>query len=619
MPLVVLDFETYYNSKTFTLSKMTMEEYIRDPRFEVIGVGLRVDNTPARWYVGADVAPALAEIDWGNTVAVAHNALFDAAILRWVYGHKPLRWWCTMKMARAMFGLESSVSLKAVAERFGIGQKGDEVLRADGKRLADFTPQELEAYGRYCINDVELTARILSPLLTATPPTEREMVAWTVEQFADPVLDLDVPLLERELTELRTKLEKARAETGMTVAALRSDGAFAAALEAVGVDPPRKISPTTGQETWAFSKQDTEFMDLLEHDDPRVVALVEARLGNKTSIAETRLERFIGIGKRGKLPVPLAYAGAMTTKRWGGTDSINLQNLPKKGGIRHAIKAPRGAYMVAGDLSQIELRVNAWQSGQQEILDELTRPGGDTYSAMASSIYGYAVTKEEHPVERFVGKTAVLGCGYGCGATRFASMLRVSARQQRIVLPDESDEFAATVVGAYRAANQKIVRFWREAQDAIPRLAAGVSGSIGPYHYTDGKLFLPNGQYLYYPNLRRKENDEWVYDKRLGRTQVEARLYGPKLVENITQAVARLPMCDAIARLWTDYGRWCRPVFTVHDEVVTLWHESVPKEEAMAAVKYALTTIKDTTLSQFFSGLPLAAEVKAGTSYGEVK
>lgn len=626
MTLVTLDFETYYCSKTFSLSKMTTEEYVRDQRFEVIGVSIKIADGPTRWYAGAEVGVALAAIDWRTVIAAAHNALFDAAVLSWRYGHKPARWFCTLKAARSLFGLDSSMSLASVAERLGVGVKGTEVVMADGKRLQNFTPAELAAYGRYCCNDTELTFAALKKLWPSVPPTERNMIAWTVEQFADPVLDLDLPMLRGGLRVLQASLEKARQSVGMTQAALRSDAAFAEALVLRGVAPPVKISPATGEEAWAFSKQDVEFMDLLEHDDPHVVALVEARLGNKTSINESRYTRLIGIGERGKLPVPLAYAGAMTTKRWGGTDKINMQNFPKKGDIRASIRAPEGYFMVVGDLSQIELRVNAWQAGQWEILDELTKPGGDTYSAMATDIYGFTVTKKSHPVERFVGKTAVLGCGYGCGPVTFQTMLKVAARRDKIVLPDESIDFAKKVVYAYRDKYPRIKKMWEVADAAILKLATGETGSVGPYAITDGRVMLPNGQFLYYPNLRRATPDaaltnrpEWVYDKRKGRATITTRIYGPKLVENFTQAAARLPMCDAIENLWTTHAQWCRPVFTVHDEVVTIWRNDVPRDEAKAIVMESLTQPKNPRIRDFFAGLPLAADVECGETYGDCK
>lgn len=618
MPLVTLDFETYYD-KDFSLSKMTTEEYIRDPRFQVIGCAIKVDAQPTVWVPSAGgVALYLTSLnlDWNETAICAHNAMFDAAILRWVFGIKPRRYIDTMTMARAVFGIESSVSLASVATKLGLGAKGTEVQNALGKRLEHFTHAELSAYGEYCRNDVELCFQIAQHLLPQLPITERIAMSWTIEQFADPVLRLNTEKLKKELHKFTVELEEARSTLGVTVSALRSDDAFAILLMSEGVTPPTKVSETTGQERWAFSKSDIEFMDLLESDNPRVVALVEARLGNKTSIATSRLTRLIGISERGPMPVPLQYAGAVTTKRWSGTDKINLQNLPKKGVFREAIEPPPGYYMVAGDLSQIELRVNAWQSEQHDML-EVMRNGGDPYAVMATSIYGYTVKKDTHPVERFAGKTAVLGCGYGCGATKFQHMLKVAAKRERITLPDDSREFAEFVVSGYRRANSRIAGFWRMADSAIRLLASGQRGSLGPYNIEDGKLFLPNGQYLYYPNLRRTEEGEWLYDRRRFRSMVTTKLYGAKLVENVTQAASRLFVSDAICKLTTN-STHIRPVFTVHDELVVIVPDHVPTDEAVSMVNDALTR-PSPAMGEFFKGLPLKADVHAGPNYGAIK
>lgn len=619
MPVLTLDFETYYSSKDYSLSKMTTEEYLRDPRFEVIGCAWQWGNGPTVWYpAGPDLLQALAAIDWTKTILVAHNAMFDAAILRWIYGHMPAKIIDTLALARSLIGLEGSCSLANLAQRMGIGTKGREVIAADGKRIADFTPEELRQYGRYCQNDVALTYTLFEMLAAHVPVEELDVMSWTTEQFVDPVLELDAVLLEQELRATQTRQEEMRNTFGVTKEALRSDQSFAMLLMSLGVVPPLKWSDAQEKEVYAFSKSDVEFMDLLEHEDERVVFAVEARLGAKTSLVESRLQRFLDIASRGALPVPLGYSAAMTTKRWAGTDKINLQNLPRKGKLRHAIKAPPGWYMVAGDLSQIELRMNAFQSGQVEVLTELTTPGGDTYASMGSDIYGYRVTKDTHPIERFVGKTAVLGCGYGCGASKFRLMLQVAARRDRITLPDESEEFAANVVRAYRDKNRLIAKFWKIADHAIGVLASGGTFDFGLYRVSGGKLFLPNGQYLYYPNLRR-DADGWVYDRYRGRGMVTTKLYGAKLVENVTQAVSRLPMSDALRQLRSGWGGYCRPVFVVHDEVVTLWRDSVPREEACAIVKHVLTQPQHPTLRSAFAGLPFAADVKAGMTYGEVK
>jgi len=144
MDLVTLDFETFY-SKEYSLSKLTTEEYIRDYRFEAIGVAIKINDGKAEWfanYSGA-IKHHLAEVDWGNTILIAHNAMFDAAILSWRYGVKPKIIADTLSMSRAIDGVNAKHSLKFCSERYGIGEKGTEVLNALGKQLRDFSEQEL--------------------------------------------------------------------------------------------------------------------------------------------------------------------------------------------------------------------------------------------------------------------------------------------------------------------------------------------------------------------------------------------------------------------------------------------------------------------------------------------
>jgi DNA polymerase len=177
-----------------------------------------------------------------------------------------------------------------------------------------------------------------------------------------------------------------------------------------------KKSLATGRQTYAFSKTDEEFKALLEHPDTQVQALVAARLGVKSTIEETRTERFIGIALRGPMPVPLRYYAAHTG-RWGGDDKLNLQNLPRTSPLKKAILAPYGYVIIDSDSSQIEARTLAWLAGQDDLVEAFDR-GEDVYRIMASAIYLKAiedVTKDE----RFVGKTTILGAGYGMGAAKF--------------------------------------------------------------------------------------------------------------------------------------------------------------------------------------------------------
>jgi hypothetical protein len=89
-------------------------------------------------------------------------------------------------------------------------------------------------------------------------------------------------------------------------AKLASNKQFAEILQELGVIVPTKISPATGKETYALAKGDQGFLDLCEHEDPFIQQLCTVRLGTKSTIEESRIERFIGIGGRnkGKLPIP---------------------------------------------------------------------------------------------------------------------------------------------------------------------------------------------------------------------------------------------------------------------------------------------------------------------------
>lgn len=629
--LVTLDFETYYDDD-YSLKKLSLEEYIRDPRFEVIGVSIKVGAKPAIWITGTfdQILAALRRIDWSRVSALAHNALFDLAVLAWRFGLVPKFIFDTLAMARGIVGFSTGLSLGVLAVFFNLKRrKGHEVISAKGKRRLDFTPAELAAYGGYCVNDSEIAFELWQILYPITQQAELRLIDWTTRAFTQPGLELDTQLLRAELLAFRQRSAQLLTAAGVTdISILRSDETFASLLLNNGAVPPTKVN-TAGVTKWAFSKQDIEFMDLLEHEDELVVALVEARLGSKSSIVESRLQRLLGISQRGLMPVPLQYAGAMASKRWSGTDKINLQNLPRNkydkvtkqpiySPLRQAIRAPKGKKLLVADLSQIELRINAWQSGQQDVLDLLAN-GGDTYSDMASVIYAIIITKamgkSTHTLERFVGKTTVLGCGYQCGPEKFLHMLKVAARRDGFVLSEETLDFAKRVVYAYRGKNAAIVNFWRMAQNIIPILAHGGTGQLGPYPVHDHKIWLPNGTFLYYPDLRmthdeKTGNNEWSYLRMRGRNATRAKLYGGKLVENITQAVARVVMSDAMLRILPRY--WIYG--TVHDELMVQIDEHEDEKAAMAFVEACMTQCPP-----WAPTIPLACELSTGFHYAEAK
>jgi DNA polymerase I-like protein with 3'-5' exonuclease and polymerase domains len=422
MPLIVCDFETYYDSD-FSLSKMTTEEYIRSPRFEVIGVSVKVDSEPPRWFSGTmpDIQKWLLRFPWETSIAVAHNAAFDMAILNWSFGIIPARIADTLSMARAIDGPDAGNSLAKLAERHGLGAKGNEVINALGKRRLDFSTAQLAAYGEYCCNDADLTYDLFQKQVAGFPLSELRVIDLTIRMFTEPVLRLSQPVLDGHLTEVLDRKAKLLDGLGVSTEALMSNDKLAKVLADLGVEPPTKTSPTTGKVAWAFAKNDEGFKALLEHEDERVQAIVAARLGIKSTLEETRTERFIDISKRGTLPVPLRYYAAHTG-RWGGDDKINLQNLPRKSPLKKSMRAPKGFLLVDCDSSQIEARTLAWLAGQDDLVQFFEKNNAeiaagvakadmqfDPYKIMASGIYGVPVSEVTDDM-RFVGKTTILGC-----------------------------------------------------------------------------------------------------------------------------------------------------------------------------------------------------------------
>ena len=608
MDLITLDFETYYD-KDFSLTKLTTEEYIRDPRFEVVGVGVKVNNGATEWASGTheELQEYLNEFEWANSMVLAHNCMFDGSILSWLFSIRPRIYCDTLCIARALHGVEASGSLKALAERYQIGAKGTEVLDALSKRREDFTEDELDSYGDYCINDVELTYTLFNIFLrNGFPKKELRVIDCTLRMFIEPILVLDRKKLEENLYDIKRSKDNLLAEAGVVDRKeLMSNDKFADLLRNVGVEPPMKVSPTTGKDTYAFAKTDEGFKSLVTHENANVQALVNARLGLKSTLEETRTERFIDIAKRGTFPVPTKYYAAHTG-RWGGDDRINVQNLPSRGPnakqLKRSILAPDGYVLVDCDSSQIEARVLAWFAEQ----DDLTKAFADkedVYVKMASRIYNvseFEVTKEQ----RFVGKTTILGAGYGMGAVKFQAQL------QTFGTDIELDE-ARRIINIYRDANWKISSLWRDANYALQYMERGESlpfGKRGVVKVVSKRhgIKLPSGLIMRYEDLEGTKTGygvEYTYKTRKGRTKI----YGGKVIENVCQALARCIIAEQMLKIAKKY----RPVLTVHDSVVVC----VPKESAKAGQEYIEACMR--YVPDWAEGLPLDCESGVAKAYGD--
>lgn len=621
MDFITLDFETYYD-KTFSLMRLTTEEYIRHEQFQVIGFSVKVNDGPSIWYSGDHevLSNHLKRYNWRNATLLAHNTMFDGAILDWVFKIKPKFFVDTLCMARAIHGVDAGGSLAALAERYKIGEKGTEVVAALGKRREDFSPEELDRYGAYCSNDVELTYTLYNILGKGFPHIELGLIDQTMRMFIRPELYVDeVVLLERTkdiinerkelLSGLREKLDCKDDDAVATK--LSSNKQFAALLESYGVVVPTKISVTTGKAATALAKKDEGFLALCEHEDVFIQNLCAARLGIKSTLEEKRVQRFIDIGRRNKerIPIPLKYYGAHTG-RWAGSDKVNFQNLPsrdvKKKALKNAIIAPEHHLVVNCDSAQIEARVLAWLAGQDDVV-KMFAEKQDVYRAMSSKIYSCKpedVTKEQ----RFVGKTVVLGCGYGTGGVKLQSTLATATPS--VVL---SEDEAKRVVDVYRATNHKIKGLWGQGDDLLDALIQkqfggkeaqfGVHGCVW---YGDEGIRLPNGLHIRYPDLHKDTTDKrgkLVYKSRKG----PVGIWGGTVVENVVQALARCIVGEQLMEISKHY----KVALTVHDSVVCV----VPEAEINEALD-KITGIMSVA-PRWAPGLPISCEATYGKSYGD--
>jgi len=620
MDIITIDFETYYD-KDYSLSKMTTESYIRDERFEVIGMAIKVNDTPTHWY--KNVHDALASVDMSNSCILAHNTIFDGSILSWHYNINPKFWLDTMSMARPLHNTTVGCSLANLSSIYKVGKKGTEVINALGKREKDFTPKELKDYANYCINDVELTYKLFKILVKDFPKSELKVIDQTIRMYTEPHIELDKKLLCSHAEKIKLNKHKLVDSLATKIGAspesvekiLSSNNMFAKILKKLGVEPPKKISATTGKETYAFAKTDKQFTSLSHHDNPIIQELVGARLNVKSTIEQTRAENLINVSDRGRLPILLNYYGAHTG-RFSGGDKLNLQNLPRNGAIRKALTVPKDKMLIACDSSQIEARMVAYISGQKDLIQAF-KEGRDVYSEFASEIYGKKITKEDK-LERFVGKTCILGLGYGMGAVKFKDTLALGQGGMSV---DIDINEAQRIVNLYRQKNHMIAIFWGVCDYALRGILHNRKGSIHDdiLEYDSRGILLPNGLRIRYPKLRRTDNGfEYISNSRtykklqLNGTLEDkewTKIYGGKVTENIVQALARLVISEQMVKL----GKTHKVLFQVHDELILL-----ADAKNYTKTQKHVETIMSTPPS-WAGNLPVACESGVGNNYGDCK
>lgn len=535
--IVVLDFETYWNSKDYTLSKIGPISYIRDSRFSAQLMSYIVTDASTMTYDKVRVAEhdnipavlAALKLDAPDVVTVAHNGNgFDFLILSEIYHVVPRIAIDTMCMER-WTGVSriQNESLKSMAKFFQCGEKVEGTVISDGRKWPDdFTPDERTAFIQYCRNDTEqcfLSFKAMLPFMTADALLFSSI---TAKMACNPVLRLDDDMLTAYLNELSDKVTKARNDINKMfmfksdedfLKAIRSSASFVKMLELLGRKPPMKYSMAKSETkrkkleaegktnlseedyavyTPALAKSDLDFVAMASDADERVALLVRTRLENNSSIQRSRAETFHALAKSGRpMPVMLNAFKAHTSRYTAGnsegsSDKLNLQNLSKRDPsqltLRKAVQAPEGMALVACDSSQIEARILAYVANETELVDAFRR-GADPYADLAEKIFQIPSEKihkgaksgdKKLKAYRNVGKTGILSAGYGVGWRKYAdTLLRQGVRLSSDI--DQHYEMAHHAHNVYRASNPNIVAFWDTCQTVIKAMYLGYSGEFG--------------------------------------------------------------------------------------------------------------------------------------------
>lgn len=704
MSIIYLDWETYWNSADgYTLGKMSVEQYVRDPRFEAILLSVAVDDGPVICFEShfEDVLKAL-QLDNPDNIVYAVNMAFDGFIITDHYKIQIANPCCTRTLCR-LTGVSqiTGESLDSMNKFFGVGHKEAGTAVSNGKHREDFTDDEWAFFSKYGCDDVEQMRVHVKTMLEKVIPYFLEFDALSQNMYINPRLVLSKEILSTYQQLLITKQNvsmnalHARFKNNPNFADINSREEFLGAvrsrkfvdlLESLGVPIPLKASAARDKAVAsakeklqyetdvkqikkleatiergvlipALAKTDREFLELLDHPNEDVALLCQARLDNNSSISLSRCNRFLDIANRGTLPISLAPFRAITGRFTGDnsedsmSDSTNLQNLSKRSGdktLRYAIQAPVGSSLVAADSAQIEARVNAWASNQDDIV-EAFREGRDIYSDFGEVLFNVpsdeirSKATPELAWMRMVAKTGILSYGYGAGGPRAAQMLL----QNKVKLSEDIEEhqrLAAEQVKIYRDKFSKIKNNWTVCNQVLKKMLIAVAdetplvtGWGGPnddlflanshdniFGRSVVSVMLPDGFKIYYYNLRQiKDSDSSsgiemgtivydTWDKKLKRS-VTRRIYGSSLtahtIQGLSAAIIRWQMLEI--------NRIAPVVFQVHDEIISITPED-KQEVVLEQLIKIMQTVPPWLVAKGGETLPLDASGAFSGSYGGI-
>jgi len=603
-PKLVLDFETYYGGK-YSLKHMNTMEYVNHPDFTVQGVAVKWLNSdePAEWISEDDTEQFLLSIDWDSTDLVCHNTDFDAYILSQVYGIRPRFHYDTMAMSRGRFPGKSH-SLAALVERLFPDdtdiRKGTELIQAKGTK--HLPPALDKVIGEYACNDVDITEAAFNKLIVDYPEPELRIIDMVVRMFTQPRLMLNKERTVAFRNSSKTMSDEKIKSSDVPREVLSSNDKFAEYV-ANTLQLPVPMKQGKKKAIPAFGKNDISFQRL-QAAHPEFKHIWDARLTAKSRLDVTRSNRFLaGTNRDGTLSMPLKYYAAHTG-RFGGGEKINPQNLKRGSELRKALIAPDGYMVVVADKSQIEARLTAWLAGCDELV-EAFRNGRDVYSEFATEIYKRPITKND-TIERFVGKTCILGLGFGVGKAKLQSTLE-SGSQGPVVIIDIDK--ATEIVNTYRSKYREIPGLWKRLENAMLWIQNDefIGTKYGPVVAGHHEWILPNGMSMQYPELQGLS----FYDARFKKRKT---IWGGVITENLIQALARVNICEdmiAIENWIRDNDVDATISLQVHDEVICVCEESRAHELYQAMLNIMATP------TSWAPDLPLKAEGGVAKEYSK--
>lgn len=646
--ILSVDIETF---SSVDLAEAGVYRYTEDPAFDVLLVGYAFGDEDVHVIdLMTDGYPGPTDLDREFWQALtdpavekhAYNANFERTCLAKYTGQEmpPEQWVDTMVRALTL-GLPGS--LAAVGEALDLpkdelkDKQGKALIqyfckpcrptRTNGERtrnLPEHDPEKWRLFKEYNAQDVVAERAIAKELDAIEKQYEPEHKLWCLDQeMNDRGIRLDVEMIEK-IVEYDNR---------------RSDELLKEAQELTGLENPNSVAQlkdwlnAQGVPFTSVTKETVAAALTLQYIPENVRRALEIRQALGKASVKKYAAMLNAVCEDGRLRGILQFYGANRSGRWAGR-LVQVHNLAKNSLpdldlarelaasgdfdtmqtlfgetsfvfselVRTAFIASEGCRFVVSDFSAIEARVLAWLAGESWVLDAFQQ-GKDIYCETASMMYKVPVIKHgENGHLRAKGKVAVLACGYQGGIGAMKAMDRGGS------IPEEELQ---AVVDAWRSANPRIVKLWRDYEEAAKtairewRTVKRPRGIAFSYH--DGCLFvkLPSGRKICYVDAWIKLNphtgrESIVYmgvnqeTKRWG----EAETYGGKLVENVTQAVARDCLADAMLRV-TAAGY--KIVMHVHDEMIV----DVPNEDTEAAKR--ITQIMSEA-PDWAPGLPLRGE-----------